>query len=88
MVFLLRSAVDEKTSVAKAEQLESEAIALNPSLPDAHFFRGMVLLQGKQDPAGAATEFQQFLAIVPTGPEADQVRALLQQATTTTTRSP
>jgi tetratricopeptide (TPR) repeat protein len=88
MVFLLRSAVDEKASVAKAQQLEDDAIALSPSFPDAHFFKGMVLLQGKQDPAGAAAEFEKFLQIVPTGPEADRVRALLQQATTTTTRSP
>lgn len=33
-----------------------------PSYPDAHFFAGETLLRDKNDPAGAISEFQQFLA--------------------------
>lgn len=38
------------------------AVAADPSYPDAHFFRGMVLWQDKGDPAAGAAEFRLFLA--------------------------
>lgn len=38
------------------------AVASDPSYPDAHFFRGMMLWQDKKDPAGAVAEFRLFLA--------------------------
>ena len=38
------------------------AVAADPSYPDAHFFRGMMLWQDKSDPAGAVAEFRLFLA--------------------------
>jgi tetratricopeptide (TPR) repeat protein len=38
------------------------AIASDPTYPDAHFFRGMMLWQDKGDPAGAVDEFRLFLA--------------------------
>ena len=37
------------------------AIAADPSFPDAHFFRGEILLRDKNDPAGAIPEFRAFL---------------------------
>lgn len=37
------------------------AIAADPTYPDAHFFRGMVLWRDKGDPAGAAEEFRLVL---------------------------
>ncbi|HVF14612.1 MAG TPA: tetratricopeptide repeat protein [Acidimicrobiales bacterium] len=45
------------------EALESldRAVAADPTFPDAHFFRGMVLYQDKDDPAAAVTEFKAFL---------------------------
>lgn len=39
-----------------------QAVAIDPSFPDAHFFRGMVLYEDRKDPAGAVTEFRAFLA--------------------------
>lgn len=56
------------------------AVAADPAYPDAHFFRGMVLFRGKDDPAGAAPEFERYLALVPEGPQTDQVRRLLDLA--------
>lgn len=38
------------------------AIAVQPTYADAHFFRGYILLNVKQDPAGAVAEFNAFLA--------------------------
>jgi tetratricopeptide (TPR) repeat protein len=40
----------------------NRAVAVDPSYPDAHFFRGMMLYQDKADPAGAAAEFRAFLS--------------------------
>jgi hypothetical protein len=51
------------------------------SYPTAHFFRAMVLLQYQRDPAGAVTEFRQYLGLVdPSSPEVPQVEQLLQTA--------
>ena len=43
------------------------AVAARPDYPDAHFFRGMVLLRGKDDPAGAAGELRRYLELTPAG---------------------
>jgi tetratricopeptide (TPR) repeat protein len=56
------------------------AVAADPDYPDAHFFRGMVLLRGVNDAAGAAGEFERYLALAPEGPQSDQVRQLLESA--------
>ena len=38
------------------------AVTADPTYPDAHFFRGMVLWKGKGDPAGGTAEFKLALA--------------------------
>lgn len=38
------------------------AVTADPSYPDAHFFRGMMLWEDKKDPAAAVVEFRLFLA--------------------------
>ena len=38
------------------------AVAADPTYPDAHFFRGVILYQDRNDAAGAVTEFRAFLA--------------------------
>ena len=38
------------------------AVAADPSYPDAHFFRGMMLWEDRSDPAAAVAEFRLFLA--------------------------
>ena len=41
---------------------EDRAVAADPTYPDAHFFRGMMLWQDRKDPAAAVAEFRLFLA--------------------------
>jgi tetratricopeptide (TPR) repeat protein len=64
------------------QALESldRAVAADPTFPDAHFFRGMVLYQDKDDPAGAVVEFQAFLADNPPADYVAQVQQVLAQA--------
>ena len=57
-----------------------QAIALDPRYPDAHFFRGMVLYQGRNDPAGAVAEFEAFLANNPPPDSVAAVRDVLERA--------
>lgn len=61
------------------------AIAADPDYPDAHFFRGMVLLRGRDDRTAAVDEFRRFLDLAPPGPERDQVEQLLAQLTDNST---
>lgn len=37
------------------------AVTVAPDFADAHFFRGKVLLEDRNDPAGAVAEFEEFL---------------------------
>ena len=52
-----------------------KAVSVDPRFPDAHFFRGYVLLEGKGDAAGAVPELRTYLA---TGPPQD-MRSQVQQ---------
>ncbi len=72
-------AVVNELTAAALKRLD-QAVAADPDYPDAHFFRGMVLLRGTNDPAGAAGEFERYLALAPEGPQSDQVRQLLDAA--------
>lgn len=71
------------------------AVAASADYPDAHLFRGIVLLRAKNDAAGAVAALERYLALVPAGPLDGDVRALLDDArrqaaapTTPTTRTP
>ena len=67
------------------------AVAADPAFPDARFFRGMVLLRGRQDDTAALAEFREYLRLAPNGPERQQVQALVDQLTagaTSTTSTP
>jgi tetratricopeptide (TPR) repeat protein len=57
-----------------------KAVAADSNFPMAHFFRGMVLFQGKNDPAGAIPEFQAFLASNPPADAAKTAQDVLDQA--------
>ncbi|MDQ1567337.1 MAG: hypothetical protein QOF96_2217 [Actinomycetota bacterium] len=56
------------------------AVAAADTYPDAHFFRAMVQLRGKNNPKAAVPDFERYLALVPNGPLNDQVKMLLDQA--------
>ena len=70
------------------------AVAADPDYPDARFFRGMVLLRGRQDQPAALAEFREYLRLAPDGPEREQVQALVdrlaeaQMPTTSTPAAP
>lgn len=77
----------------QALQLLDKAVQVDPSYPDAHFFRGYVLLNDMKAAPRAIPEFQQYLVAAPDSPLSDQVRSLLAEAveatktpTTTTTK--
>lgn len=57
-----------------------KALALDPRFALAHYYRGQVLYEAKRDAAGAIKEWERFVALVPSGPEHDQVQALLKDA--------
>lgn len=71
MVVYLAGLVDE--SIRRLDA----AVAVDPSYPDARFFRGLVHLRGRNDPATALVDLQEYLRLVPPGPERDQVQALV-----------
>lgn len=58
----------------------NEAVAAAADYPDAHLFRGIVLLRGANDPAGAVAALERYLALAPTGPLDGEVRAVLDEA--------
>jgi cytochrome c-type biogenesis protein CcmH len=51
----------DTTLIDKGLAFIDRAIAADPGYPDAHFFRGEILLRDKNDPAGAVPEFRAFL---------------------------
>jgi tetratricopeptide (TPR) repeat protein len=59
---------------------EDRAVAADPSYPDAHFFRGMMLWQDKSDPAGAVAEFRLFLSNRPPASMVALVQDALERA--------
>ena len=77
------SNADPKTSAELMDRALARldaAVAANDGYPDAHFFRGMVELRGKNNPKAAVAEFERYLALVPNGPLNDQVKRLLDEA--------
>ena len=59
------------------------AIAVDPTYPDAHFFRGLILYRDRHDATGAAGELQRFLGLNPPPDMVPPVRALLGEVTAT-----
>jgi len=56
------------------------ALAIDPDYALAHYYRGQVLYEAKRDTAGAIKEWERFVALVPSGPEHEQVQALIRDA--------
>jgi cytochrome c-type biogenesis protein CcmH/NrfG len=53
------------------------ALAINPRYAHALWDKGRILLHGKQDTAGAVKAWERFLAVSPTGTDAEKVRRFL-----------
>lgn len=64
----------------QAQESLDRAVALDPSFPDAHFFRGMLLYQDRDDPAAAVEEFKAFLANDPPAEFVAAVQEVLARA--------
>lgn len=73
-------------------QFEDRAVAADPTYPDAHFFRGMMLWKDQHRPADGVAEFRLFLANRPPQDMVPAVEAALRQAmsesSTSTTVAP
>jgi tetratricopeptide (TPR) repeat protein len=63
-----------------AQESLDRAVAIDPSYPDAHFFRGMLLFQNRNDPAAAIPEFEKYLALNPPAETVVAVQRVLDQA--------
>lgn len=63
------------------------AVAADPTYPDARFFRGMVLLRGRQDEAAALAELREYLRLAPDGAARQQVQAVVDQLSSATATS-
>ena len=77
------SSADPKTAAELTDRALARldaAVASADTYADAHFFRGMVQLRGKNNPKAAVPDFERYLALVPNGPLNDQVKQLLDQA--------
>jgi uncharacterized protein (TIGR02996 family) len=77
------SSADPKTAAELTDRALTRldaAVAAAADYPDAHFFRGMVQLRGKNNPKAAVPDFERYLALVPNGALNDQVKQLLNQA--------
>jgi tetratricopeptide (TPR) repeat protein len=61
-----------------------QAIAIDAAYADAHFFKGIIMLRDRNDPAAAIPEFQLYLVAAPDGPQSGAVRQLLAQAVAAT----
>lgn len=64
----------------EARRRLDQAIAAAADYPDSYLFRGLVLLRGANDPAGAVAELERYLGLVPAGPLDADVRAALDEA--------
>jgi tetratricopeptide (TPR) repeat protein len=58
------------------------ALALAPGYAPAHLHRGRVLLEAKQDYAGAIAAWERYLALTPAGPDRERVAAMIADART------
>lgn len=74
--------------VDEAQLSLDRAVKVNPRYADAHFFRGMLLYQDRQDPAGAVTEFRAFLGANPPPEMVPQVEQVLARAEADAARPP
>jgi tetratricopeptide (TPR) repeat protein len=57
-----------------------KALSLDPNYPPALLYRGQVLYESKQDPAGAIKSWEKFIAVAPDGEDRDRVTKMIAEA--------
>ena len=78
----------------QAQASLDRAVTIDPSYPDARFFRGMLLYQDRANPAAAIPEFEAYLSSNPPAGTVEAVQGVLNRArqdlaaTTTTAAAP
>ena len=80
LVRLVGREANNPALVDKGLEFLNRAVAADPRYPDAHFFRAMVLLEDKGDPAGAVPEFRAYLDSNPPEDLVPVVQGKLNQA--------
>ncbi len=60
---------------AEAKPLVEKAVSIDPSNPDAHYIYGMTLVA--ENPAKAKAEFDEFLKLAPTSPNAAIAKSIV-----------
>jgi cytochrome c-type biogenesis protein CcmH/NrfG len=69
----------QRQLVAGARTLLDRAVQADPNHADAHFYRGVLLLEGFNEVDAAVGEFQRYLVLAPEGQFATQARNALAQ---------
>ena len=76
----LPSAEAREQFVETARSLLDRAVTAAPDFADAHYYRGVILLDPYNETDAAVAEFQQYLVLQPAGPFAEQARVALAEA--------
>jgi cytochrome c-type biogenesis protein CcmH/NrfG len=71
----------QRQLVTSARALLDRAVQADPNHADAHFYRGVLLMDGFKEVDAATGEFQRYLVLAPDGPFATQARNALAQST-------
>jgi len=66
-----------KKKAEDARAYLTKAIELDPSLAESYYYRGLANIQAKKN-AEAKADFQKYLELAPNGPEAKEVKEMLQ----------
>jgi tetratricopeptide (TPR) repeat protein len=77
---LAGSSAGNRDLIDQGVQWLDQAIALDPKYPDSHFFKGLILLRDRNDPAGAVAELRAALADDPPEDMAAAIQGTLSQA--------
>lgn len=85
LVRVVGRASGDMAAVDKGLASIDRALAIDPTYPDARFFRGVILYRDKQDPEGAIQEFRVCLANNPPTMMVRHIENLLAEATAAAT---
>lgn len=80
LVRLVGRETGDAALIEKGLDFLNRAIEADPRYADPHVFKGLILLQDKNDPAGAIPEFRAFLGLDPPPGMVSMVEGALKQA--------
>ncbi len=80
LVRLVGRSTGDRALLDRGFEFATRAVEADPQYPDAHFFRGMMLYQDRNDPAAAVSEFRAFLGLDPPPDMVPLVEGVLKEA--------